>query len=230
MTLYKYFQSTLVTLLLLLITVTGNLQAQTIGLSCGLNRNRFFDTNREDNPHFSTNYTPGNGYSFALSISDLHPDTIMPFRFSLLFDHYKGHLFTTSGGLGGYSNTEAGVERSVISLAVYPVNFTFLKHIELSAGVAASLKVNDITSGYRDSRVGSQQYYMTLENDSVQINNPFTWGATARIAYVFNTGHQWSVVPEYNFFIGLSDDLKNCNANIRSMRHSLQVAICRKIK
>lgn len=203
------------------------LHAQTLGLSGGINRNRYFDLNREDSPHFSTSYSPGNGCSFVLSLSDIRFDTLMPMRISLLYENYKGHFFTTYGGLAGYTNIDADVERTTLGIAIFPVNLTLFQHLEFSLGVSASRKIKDYTRGQKDSWIAGVGTYDSFSDDKFEFNNLFTWGVNTRVAYRIDLTNEWLLVPEYNFYAGLSDDLKNCNANIRSMRHSLMVGLCR---
>src|SRR5688572_30144405 len=100
---------------------------QKIGFSGGVNKNNYFDFIKEEDGHFESDYHPGNGYSFAISIADIKIDSFMPLRLALLFDHYKGSFYTGDGGLSYGEFTRANVVKTTIGLGIYPLNFSVLK-------------------------------------------------------------------------------------------------------
>lgn len=215
-------------LYLLLCFFTSKSSGQNFEISGGVNRNKFGDFHREVG-HFISDYTPDYGYSFGMSISNFKIDTL-PMRLSLRIDNYKGKFYTTSGGRGGAQKTEAEIEKTTIGLGFYPVNFAILKKIELGIGGELSFKINDKTTGYKSSwSMGAPGTYMTIENDSVKINKNFFWGFSGRISYDLKINETWFVSPQYKYHLGWSDEFKNTEAKIKSLRHNFEIGIIRRI-
>jgi hypothetical protein len=218
-----------------LLLIISNSFGQTVEISCGANRNNYFDLQRE-NGHFITEYNPDFGFSFGLSISDFKIDTL-PMRISLLIDNYKGGFYTTNSGLGGGNTTEAKVNKTTLGIGIYPLNVSIRNNFHFSFGGEVGLKLFDQTSGYKSSwRMGTPitypytYTYMTIENDSVKINKNLVFGISGRISYDIRIKENWYINPQYKFYFGLTDEFENTEAKIKSMRHSFLIGIIRKLK
>ncbi|MEI8048659.1 MAG: hypothetical protein WCI92_14860 [Bacteroidota bacterium] len=206
----------------------SGISGQNIELSGGMNRNNYFDWQKEEG-HFIAEYTPGNGYCAELSLSDFKFDSLT-IKISLLVDNYKGSFYTQDGGLAGAYKTVAEVEKTTLGIGLYPLNFYIFKKIKLSLGGELSYKISDRTNGYKSGwvmYVGST--YMTIENDSVHINKDFVWGVSGKLSYDFRINQDWFIAPQYKFYLGMSDEFMNTEARIRSMRHNFEISIIKRI-
>ena len=76
----------------------------------------------------------------------------------------------------------------------------------------------------------SPSTYMTIENDSVKINKNFFFGIAAMISYDIRIKEKWYISPQYKFYLGLTKEFENTEANIKSMRHNISIGIIRKFK
>lgn len=214
---------------ILLFLVISSSFGQAIEISGGANRNKYFDLQKKGG-HYITEYTPDFGYSFGISVSDFKIDTLR-MRISLLIDHYNGKIYTTNGGLGGASTTEAQVFKTTMGIGFYPVNISIRNGLNFSVGGEFGLRLYDRTSGYKSSwRMGAPSTYMTIENDSVSINKDFFFGLTGRISYDFRLKENWYISPQYRFYVGFTDEFENTEAKIKSMRNNILIGIIRKLK
>jgi hypothetical protein len=209
--------------------IISNISGQTIEFSGGMNRNHFFDW-QKDNGGYHSEYTPGNGYSAELSLSELNFDSI-PIKISLLVDNYKGSFYTQFYAGGGSYQSFAETEKTTIGIGLYPLNFTILKKIKLSFGGELSYKIYDRTNGYKAAwGMYGQSSYITFGDDSVQMNKDFIWGLSGKLSYNFDLNRDWAIAPQYKFYLGMSDEFINVEEGIRSFRHYFEVCIIKRIK
>ena len=214
---------------ILLYFIVSNMSAQTIEVSGGINQNHFFDWEKEY-VGFKADYTPGNGFSAALSLSELKFDSI-PLKFSFLIDNYKGSFnkqLITNGG--GYQSV-VSIEKTSIGIGFYPMNITLLKKIELSIGAEVSYKIYGITKGYKSTwALNGQNSNVTFDDGSVQINKDFIWGLSGMLSYNLKLNSDWSIAPQYKFYLGMSDEFSNIEDGIKSFRHYFELSIFKRIK
>ncbi len=209
--------------------IISNISGQNIELSGGMNRNQYFDR-QKDEGHFMAEYAPGNGYSIGLSFSDLKIDSLA-IRISLIIENNKGKFYLQSGGQGGTIRTEAEVEKTTVGIGLYPLNFDIFKKIKFSFGGEFSIKINDNTRGYKSTWMSNgSSTYKTIENDSVQINNNFIWGISGQVSYDFRINQDWTIAPHYKLYLGMSDEFKNTETKIRSIRQNYEIGIIKRIK
>ena len=71
---------------------------------------------------------------------------------------------------------------------------------------------------------------MTIDNDSMSINNNVFFGISGRVGYLFNINEKWGLLPYYRFYMGVTDEFKNTEAEIKSMRHSFEIGIVRNLE
>ena len=65
----------------------------------------------------------------------------------------------------------------------------------------------------------------TLENNSTHYVNDFTFGLTARAAYDIRIAKSWFIVPQLFLYIGLSNDFRNIEAEVKSFRQTIAVGV-----
>ncbi|MCD4795073.1 MAG: hypothetical protein K8R54_17715 [Bacteroidales bacterium] len=200
--------------------------AQDIEIFGGINKNYFFDFEKE-NPHFRSEYFSDYGYSLGLSISKLKFDSI-PIRLSVIIDNYKGKLKITSGGLGYSQTTEAEVEKTTIGLLIYPLNLNILKNGQINLGALFTYKINFKSSGnFTSWSIGDPYIY---EEKLIKIkNNDFIFGINGRASYDLKIMNNWYISPQYKFYIGLTNEFKDLQTNVKSLRHIFEISIKKKI-
>lgn len=147
-------------------------------------------------------------------------------------DNYKGgfYISNTGFGLGGGLTTKAEVDKYIISLGIYPVNLHVLKNTNISIGGHLGFLLANKTTGYKISwGTGMPMNIVSLDNDSIQINNGFYYGLSGIISYSFKITNNLSIVPQYIIYIGLRDEFKNSLAKTKSLRQNLEIGFVKKI-
>lgn len=67
----------------------------------------------------------------------------MTLRFTLSYDKYGGELKASDVGLSGVYTTNAKIDKFVISLGVFPVNFKIIDRIDLNFGFELSRLISE---------------------------------------------------------------------------------------
>ena len=203
--------------------------SQSIELGGGLNRNKFCSWKQEGG-HASTEYHPGNGISFFLSLEDTVLKDVFV-KFVLVLDDYNGTLSTTNGGQAGSSTTSADANKTILGLGFYPFNYKFLKSGFLNFGVSYSLLLQQKMDGYHSwwylgtSSLGKD----TLDNNSDKFKNKSTFSAVGRIAYKIAVTRSWYIVPQYLITFGFGKEFKNLEADTKSFRQTFALGINRSL-
>ncbi len=122
-----YMKKLLIGLILLSNLTTFSQNIEIIG---GINQNNFFDFQQAD-PHFNSSYNSDYGYIIQIGLENIKVDWLT-LRFTLSYDKYGGELKVSNSGLSGGSTTNAKINKSVISLGVFPVNFKIINRIDLN--------------------------------------------------------------------------------------------------
>lgn len=87
-----------------------------------------------DEGHFQSYYDAGlSGYSAGIAIDNVQVDWLK-MRFIFQFDKYDGKLVVTDGGLGGSYTTNASINKSVLSLGMFPINLKILSKLDFNLG------------------------------------------------------------------------------------------------
>lgn len=209
--------------------IVTSISAQNFELYVGMNQNKFFDRQKEGG-HFYSRYSPGNGYSIGLSVSDLKINSTH-IRISLLMDTYSGTFFTQDGGQGATNTTSAEVEKTTLGLCIAPLNFTLFKKIKFDVGGELSYEFNDKVNGYKSSwMITGTSSKIILGNNSAIIKKGIVFGISGRISYDIKINQDWIVKPQYNLYLGLTDEFNNTEAAIKSLRNNLGIGIVMRIK
>jgi len=202
---------------------------QNIEIIGGLSQNNFFDFQQND-AHFSSTYKSDYGYAIRVGFEDIDVDW-PTFRFTLSYDKYGGELTVSDGGLGGGNSTNAKINKSVISLGVFPLNFRIIDRIDLNFGMELSILVSESFSGT------SYGWQMVKPNWSHDLNDRYDryssntyFGLRGRIAYDFNIAEKLAISPQYSYYIGMSKEFDEFPRTTKSMRHYFCFGLQRKIK
>lgn len=210
----------------------SNLSAQNIEIAGVLNRNNYYDFTK-DELHYTTRYNVKNGFAFSLSAEDTLLKTFYA-KFVLTLDHYNGSIYTTDGGLASSSTTDADVEKTVLGLDFYPLNFKICKVVWLNFGASFNYLLNAEMNGHHSwwqaSPGGIISGHVLLDASADHYVKKFTPCLSVRIAPEIKIGETWSLLPQYLIRLGLSSEFRNVEANIKSLRHYLGIGIMKRLK
>lgn len=209
------------------------LHSQPIDIYGGTNRNLYFGVNNSG--HFNASYQTGNGFSAGIGIDSIKVDWLM-MRFSLQFDRYNGNFTASDGGLGGGYSTTAMIEKSVISLGAFPLNFNIKKRLDLNFGFEISRLIGESFSGtYYSWMMESTPSGMHAVGKSEDLNTRYdsfnsrgNIGLKGRIAYDIVLTKRLCLVPQYSYYFGLSKEFTRFPEVTKSMRHYFCLGIKRK--
>jgi hypothetical protein len=203
--------------------------SQNIEVYGGLDKNTFFDF-KQNNGHFYSSYNSGLGYAFGIGIDNLKMDWLT-FRFTLNYDKYGGKIKASDGGLAGGYTTIAEIDKSILSLGIFPVNFRLFDRLDLNLGFEVAGLINEnfkgTTSGWL---MGEPDWSFELNDKYERFSAKTYFGLRGRIAYDVNLSDRLSVSPQYSYYFGLSPEFAEFPDATKSMKHYFCIGIKRKIK
>jgi len=206
----------------------SNLFAQKIELFGGANRNIFHDY-YETTPHYSSKYNSDYGFSAGFGLDSIKIDWLV-LRFTLQFDKYKGKFEVSESGLGGGYTTFAKVDKSVLSLGIFPINFRFLDRIDLNLGLQISRLVNESFSGTSSGWTMNQpNWSYNIQDKYNKYSSTTYFGFQGRISYDFKISKSIWISPQYLYYFGLSNEFVEFPKNTKSMRHYFCIGIKNKL-
>lgn len=213
------------TLIALLFLNSLILFSQNIELIGGGSYNSFFEFHKDEG-HYITSYQPEWGCMFKVAIDDIKFEE-QGLRFTLGYVNYGGKINAYNGGLGGGSRTLADVNKSVLSLGIYPFNFKILKRIDFNLGVEVSGLLHETFSGIIYSWTMGESTSIVLEERYEKYSTSFYIGLQARLAYDIKIVEGWAISPQYSYYLGLSKEFVKFPTAARSMRHYFCIGIQR---
>jgi len=195
---------------------------QQLGISGGYCTNYFYDFNNDEST-IRTEYEEGSGSHININLDNVYLDTFL-FRFSLNFTKYYGSIKTVDGGRTGTSSTTADVEKYILGLAIFPINIKILNELKINIGGEFNYLLNSNVTGTKSSwSIVSNGKKINLADGTVDILKEFNFGITSRIGYAVKLKNSWSIVPEYNFYLGLTNEFENIESNVKSFRHYFMI-------
>jgi len=203
-------------------------RAQSLEIAGGANMNTFytFDRNLDfSKPKNLVNF----GYSVSISMDDFKIGKL-PLRISLILNNYRGDFHGGFSLAGGGTSTNATINKYDIGLDVYPVHVTFKKNFQVSIGGELNALLYDDIEGYQDTWGGPNFKRFNLADKTIRIDCAFTLGMVWRVAYTIALKNNWYIVPQYRFCWGLTNDFKNIEIGIKSIRNYLEVGVKKKFK
>ncbi|MEN8230861.1 MAG: hypothetical protein ABFS38_22085 [Bacteroidota bacterium] len=209
----------------LIISVSFSSYAQNIECFGGANYNIFRDSWNADG-HIYSEYEPAFGHQFGIGINDLRIDWIT-FRFTLSYDKYGGSLQSTYGGLGGGKSTTAEINKSIVSVGIYPVVLKVFEKIIINAGFELSRLIHESFSG----KTGGWNYGSN-ENWNYDLSEKYSHfssksyaGVRFRIAYELSLGGKYYFVPQYSNYFSIGSEFAEFPESTRSFRQYLAIGI-----
>lgn len=190
----------------------------------GINSNTFYDWNKET-PHYSSTYKSGTGYSFGFGLDSVKAEWLT-LSFTLTFENYGGELEAKNGGLGGSYTTTAKINKSLITLGVYPINFHVVKKLHISIGGEMSRLISESFSGTRSGSISGQSSWSDdLKDKYDEFSTLSYWGIKSRLIYDFVISKSLVITPQYSFYFGLSNEFIKFPKETKSMRHFLGLGL-----
>ncbi|NCA86904.1 MAG: hypothetical protein EOM83_15285 [Clostridia bacterium] len=214
---------------LILLNSSLVLFSQNIEVFGGLNQNTFFDFQKNEG-HFHSSYNGDEGYAIGIGVDNIKVDK-MTLRFTLTYDKYGGKIEASDGGLGGGYTTRAEIDKSILSLGFFPLNFRFFDRIDLNFGFEVSaLVVDDFKGRSSGWMMGTPGWSYDLNEKYNRFSAKKYFGLRGRIAYDFYLTDKIAVSPQYSYYFGLSHEFDEFPEETKSKRHYLFIGIKRVIK
>jgi len=214
---------------LFIFTNSLTLFGQNFEIFAGVNKNVFYD-NDKHLTHFTSTYNSELGYTvgIGLDIMKFGPSII---RFTLEFDEYSGKLKASDGALGAGYNTAADIDKSVISIGMFPLNIQIIEKIDLNFGFELSRLVGESIKGtYTEWTMGQPKKIFDLQEKYNRFNSLYYFGLAGRISYDLFLTKSVVISPQYLFHYGLSKEFREFPEETKSLRHYFCIGIKGKIR
>jgi hypothetical protein len=209
--------------------ICESLFSQNIELIGGLNNNNFYYSNKDDH-YITSNYSPGYGYTIKIGIDDIKLEWLR-LRFTLGYDNYNGKLEEDYYGLSASYLTIAEIEKSIISLGIFPINFKIKNKLDINLGFEISRLVYEKFEGTRSGWALSEAYFnYDLKEKYDKFSSSKYTGLIARVAYDLNLTKNIIISPQYSFYYGISNEFVEVFTGTKSMRHMICIGIEKKLK
>lgn len=207
---------------IILLVCLGSLTvySQSFEVFGGANRNMFYGTKDANFDYFTADYHPGTGYTAGIGLDSIHINRFR-MRFTLAFDQYNGR-FNAEGNPGKviYERATGEMNKSVVSLGFFPLNFTSMYKLDLNLGAEVSGLLNESVSGTRfyDSEFMGGPVTNDLADYYERYSSRVNYGLKGRLAYQLAFS-ALVLIPQYSFYYGLSGEFKEFPEATKAMRH-----------
>ena len=133
--------------------------------------------------------------------------------------------------MAGGNTANIEIEKSLISLGIFPVNFRILNSIDINVGVEISRLIHEKFNG---TESGWAMYFPNWENtlqDEYERYSSLNYaGFIGRVAYDFNLTETIAISPQYSFYYSILNEFDEFPVDTRSMRHMFCIGIEKKLK
>ena len=216
----------------ILILTHVSLYSQNFAVFAGPNRTIFYDyiSPGGNSGHYQSNYTPEFGYTVGINTRPWKVFSL-PILFSLQFDHYSGKIEASDGAIASGYTVSAAVEKSVLSLGIYLLNFRVKNRLDLNFGVDFSGLVQEQYEGiyYTWTLPGPTSQTTDLQNEYDKFSETMYAGFRARIAYDVPLGKSVVLSPQFNYRLGLTPEFRAFPTKTKSMQFYLCLGIKKKL-
>ena len=217
--------------LFIILICLGNMSlfSQNMEVIGGINKNNFYNFNQQG--HFVSSYTPGLGYTLKVGIEDVKVDWLK-LRFTLGYDRCSGKLEASDGGLGGGYTTIAEVDKSLISVGVFPVNFKIINRIDLNFGFDISGLISETIEGTRSEWRIDEPYGSNYDLSDIydRYSSLLYFGLKGRLAYDLRISDKLVISPQYSYYFGLSNEFDEFPEQTKSMKHYFCIGIQKRLR
>ena len=212
-------------LVIILFVVNSSLYAQNIEVIPWFGRSYLFDF-EEETPHFNSDYKTGLVYGGSIGVSDIKFSD-MNLRLIFGFQRYSNELVVGSGGLGGHSTTELDVDKSVLTIGVYPFKRKLFDKFDFELGVEYSRLVREHYSGRDFGWLANEYWENQLDKDEKQYSAQKYWGLGMRIVYYHSLLERLNLLIQYSSVYGFSGEFVGLNTEVKSFKQAFGVGLSR---
>ncbi|WP_373549873.1 hypothetical protein [Haliscomenobacter sp.] len=206
------------------LSIHTNLPGQNLSFFAGLNGTVLHDYHSFEG-HYRSDYQSGLGYSLGIGL-----DRIkwfwrnIPFNFK--FERYGAQLSAGDGGLGGGYSVDARVDKSILTLGIYPLNFRIKQNFKLSIGTEMAYLLAEQLQGKYGSWIGGQTpRETTLVEKYPHYSRKTYLGLGANLSYDWSISPSLVVAPYYTYYFGLSNEFREFPNITKAMRHTVGLAL-----
>ena len=212
--------------IVLLLLTFSPVFAQRVGYFGGINRNHFYDFKNSDKlEYYEADYTPGTGFDFGVSLENVIIDSI-PMRFTVSISNYKGTVAVADGYLSGGSTSNFTSNKYVVNAGIYPINLELEKDFRFNFGGEVSyLLAQSVVGDHVVYRANEGQEKIKMDSEFLRTKRNVYFGLSARLAYDIQLEKDWILAPQYNFYLGLTNEFKNIESKTNSMRHHVGLSL-----
>ena len=211
-------------LFLFTLFIHTNLPGQNLSFFAGLNGTALHDYHSFEG-HYNSSYQSGLGYSLGVGV-----DSIDWFwwniPFNIKFERYGAQLYASDGGLGGNYWVDSRVDKSILTLGVYPLNFRIKPNFKLSIGTELSYLLKEQLQGTYGSWILWQTpREIALVEKYPRYSRKIYLGLGANLSYDCPLSPSLVVSPYCTYYFGLSNEFRKFPNITKAMRVTLGVAL-----
>lgn len=223
-------------LLFFLLSLSVTTSAQSLEFNFGTHLNNFYDF-KDKSGHYTASYPSKVGYDLNVGIDDIYLYDVR-LRFTLGISRYGGDVKASHSAHSGSYSMDGQIEKTVLRLDYYPMNFRIKKQLNINIGHQFSMLIHEKIRGTYDEwymRINEygDQY---LEESSGNLNEKYDSyntryyvGANIRVAYDIPISERYYLVPQYLFYVGLSNEFTEFPKVTKSISNMLGIGIKRKM-
>lgn len=210
---------------LFFLVISFSISAQNIEVTTGALYNKFFDS-EQDYAWKTFSDQPAFGYSFNVGYEQKFE--WLPLRFTLGYENYGGEIKASEYGHMYSKYADFEIRKSMLTLGIYFINFTFLDHLNLNIGA-------QVNRFLYESVEGSGEMTAVFEFDEPTVkelkfkSKKSNYGLRGRIAYDIELNDRLAISPQYDFYYGLSNESGDYPSTVQAYRHYLSVGLQMKV-
>lgn len=196
---------------------------QRLGIYAGTSFNKIIISDSEDRA--SINSTPSWGVRAGLSFDNVSSHKKFRVKGTIGIENLEGKMYYSAYYLPGSFKTDVKVKKWMASCAIYPVNFTFFKKLEVNMGIEYSFMFKEKYSGRMVGHFGPDSWDFDIRDRYDRYGSVGTIGLRGILSYNFPIFRTFEICPEYSFYLGLSNEIKNFPVKNNSSKNYLGVSL-----
>lgn len=199
-----------------------SLFSQSIEIIGGMNSANFYDF-KGNEQSISSEYYGQRAYAIGLGYETkkLSRNTI---RFTLCYDKYGGRLKASDIDYWSGQDANVMIDKSVIALGVFPLNLLLFNTLIINVGMEVSSLLYSYSHGNMREwdRSGNASIY---DLKDIQYNASAYYGIRGRLTYDIPISKGFAIMPQYSFYLGLSNEFVSFPSFTKSLRHFVGIGV-----
>lgn len=209
---------------LMLSWLTFALQGQSWEIFTAVNLNNYFDVKTCEG-HCMKDFTPGKGLTLGVAWTN-HIMNNWEICTRVFVEQYNGGVYYSDGGNGGSDVFRLNVKKTTLGLTLTPWVIRLKKVLKLDMGTNFNLLLYDDTVGKNIYyRLGQMTLVEPIPDASSLYLNSITAGVHLKLQYNICIRQDWMICPFYALHFGVSNEFKNLDTSVKSVRNSIGVAV-----